>query len=348
MLLHPQSFEWRLLRSLLWRLDPETAHDLVLLALALTGRCGGRAGRTGVQDGHPVAGLMFPNRLGLAAGFDKNGVACNGLARLGFGHIEVGTVTPLPQRGNPRPRIFRLPEDEALINRMGFPNRGANAIERRLARLTPRSFILGLSLGKQKETPLEEAARDYLRLMAGPGRFADYLAINISSPNTPGLRRLQESASLRRLLAELKNSAACLGPAGREIPLFLKLSPDLAPAELQQAAEIAGEEGVAGIIAANTTTLRPPLKSRPADESGGLSGAPLQPISLEMLRRLREICPGGPALVSCGGIMTPEEAERRLQAGADLIQIYTGLIYAGPGLPRAILGALARSRTRLD
>lgn len=342
---------WRLVRALLWRVDAETAHDLVvgLLALAGSGNAGLRLLRriAGPPESQPVqlAGLTFPNRIGVAAGLDKNARAVRALAALGFGHVETGTLTPRPQPGNPRPRVFRLPEDRALINRMGFPNCGVGRALPRLARLRDRDFVLGVSLGKQKETPLEEAAADYVEVLRGVYRCADYLAVNVSSPNTPGLRTLQSGAQVRGLLEALRSAgekeASAHGCPVR--PLFLKIAPDLNRSEVAEIAEAARTGGAGGIIATNTLLARPDLRSHWAGESGGLSGAPLRERSLQVLRWLRQECGDEFVLIASGGIMDPGSAVERLEAGADLLQAYTGFVYGGPMFTSRLLRGIAGS-----
>lgn len=327
-------------RALLFRLDPETAHGLTLNLLRLAGIVPPARwllqSMNAVPD-QPVSalGLTFKNPIGLAAGYDKDGLAVSGLAGLGFGHIEVGTVTPLPQPGNPRPRIFRLVEDRAVINRMGFPGRGAEFVAEKLgANRRPSSIILGVNLGKNKSTPLEEAARDYISLVSTFTPLADYLTLNISSPNTVGLRRLQGRQMLSDLLEAIKNHRLTLP---RQIPLLVKLSPDLDQAELDDALEVIIATGMDGIIATNTTLSRPGLNSQCAAESGGLSGAPLTSLSLNMLKHIVQKVNGQIPVVSAGGVMTPNDVDQRMQAGAVLVQVYTGLVYSGPGLIKDLL-----------
>lgn len=331
-----------LLRSLLFRFDPETAHALSLRALNVVGalpplrgavRALAAAGKRPVH----AFGLTFHNRVGLAAGYDKDGLAWRGLASLGFGHIELGTVTPRPQAGNPRPRIFRLPEDRSLINRMGFPNRGADFLARRLRGHRPAGLILGVNLGKQRETVLERAAEDYERLMEAFAPLADYLAINVSSPNTPGLRELQQVSALGPLLERLAVRRAELSERyRRKIPLLIKLAPDLGQAELDAALQAIVAAGMDGVIATNTTTERVNLRSPLAGEAGGLSGAALTERSTALVRRIERLTSGKLPIVACGGVMNVAHAQAKLDAGACLVQLYTGLIYEGPGLPRRI------------
>ena len=277
-------------------------------------------------------GIEFPNVVGLAAGYDKDGRAWRGLAALGFGHIEVGTVTPQPQAGNPRPRIFRLPGDRALINRMGFPSDGADAVATRLGGGRPDGLVLGVSIGPNGFSDPGQAALDYEKLIDRFAPLADYLAVNVSSPNTPGLRSLESGPDLDELLHRLVASRDRCGAAiGREVPLVVKLSPD--SIDLASAVTVIDQSGVDGIIVTNTTTRRPGVTSA---EGGGLSGAPLRSLSLETLRRVRGMTEL--PLIASGGIMTTADAEERLVAGASLVQLYTGFVYEGPRLVRAIAG----------
>jgi dihydroorotate dehydrogenase len=327
--------------------DPESVHDATVAALALAQRSA--LGRwllhqiRGAVPAEPVvvSGLHFPNVLGIAAGFDKEAQVAPGLAALGFGHVEVGTLTPYPQPGNPRPRVFRLPADRALVNRMGFPNQGVAAALHHLRPLAaqPRSFVLGVSLGKQKETPLEDAARDYVAVMEAVYPFADYLAVNVSSPNTPGLRALQGEAYLTALLQTLlRRRAQLAGESGeRPKPLWLKVAPDLTAVELEQIVTAALTAGVDAIIATNTTTARPNLRDPAQKQEGGLSGAPLAPRSVELLAAIRDLAGPDLPLISVGGIFSAADVAGRLAAGASLVQLYTSLIYEGPALPGRIL-----------
>jgi len=334
-------------RALLFRLDPERAHRLALRAIAAAGSAPGigaalRAAYC-VPEAEPVQafGLTFPNRVGLAAGYDKDGEAWRGLAALGFGHVEIGTVTPAPQSGNPRPRLFRLVEDRSLVNRMGFPGRGAAYVAARLRGRRPPGLVLGVNIGKQKATPLEQAADDYEALIDVFAPLADYLAVNVSSPNTPGLRRLQERGFLEGLLARLvtrRDERA--RELGRRVPLLVKLAPDLDPAQLAAALEAILATGVDGVIATNTTLGREGLRSPLASEEGGLSGAALTALSTDVVRRIHEAVGDRLPIVAVGGIMGPDDARAKLDAGATLLQLYTGLVYAGPGLVKRILQAL--------
>jgi dihydroorotate dehydrogenase len=286
-------------------------------------------------------GLEFANPLGLAAGFDKDGRALSGLVCLGFGHIELGTVTPLAQPGNPRPRIFRLVQDQALINRMGFPNEGAGKLRERLEGGIRNDVVLGVNIGKGVDTPLERAADDYLNLLREFHSIADYVAINISSPNTMGLRRLQARAHLETLLGSLDSVRTELETqTGIRTPLLVKLSPDLNEAELEDAIGGIVSCRMDGVIATNTTTERGGLKSSRRQETGGLSGVPLRRRSLQMVHSIRKLTNGCLCVVGVGGIASVSDAREMLEAGADLVQLYSGLVYNGPGLARKILGGL--------
>ena len=352
-------------RSLLFRLDTEQAHGLTLGLLRLAGalpplrvvlRSVFAAPRAPVQ----AFGLTFNNPVGLAAGYDKDGLGWRGLAALGFGHIEIGTVTLHPQPGNPRPRVFRLVEDQAVINRMGFPGQGAQVVAARLRKRAARLYqrdghsqarairrtgevVLGVNLGKNKDTPLDLAVQDYLHLMDIFAPLADYLAINVSSPNTVGLRQLQAHQALEGLLiplAERQRQQAL--ELGRRVPLLVKLAPDLSEAELDGALVALLGAGVDGVIATNTTLSRHGLVSPRAVETGGLSGSPLRVRSLAMLRQIQDRAQGRLPVVSAGGIMNARDVRERLEAGAVLVQVYTGLVYAGPGLVKQIMSNLPR------
>ena len=331
-------------RALLFRLDPEKAHDLSLRAIARVGRVPGLralvASQFSVPDAEPVEafGLCFPNRVGLAAGYDKDGEGWRGLAALGFGHIEVGTVTPEPQPGNPKPRVFRLVEQRSVINRMGFPGRGAAYVAEQLAGRRPGGPVLGVNIGKQKTTPLEDAAGDYEELVDVFGPLADYLAVNISSPNTPGLRRLQERGFLGELLGRIAARRSELaGRLGREVPVLVKLAPDLTDEQLVTAVDVILSSGLDGIIATNTTIGREGLDHPLAGEEGGLSGAALTERSTAIIARIHTHTGGAIPIIGVGGIMGPDDARAKLDAGATLVQVYTGLIYEGPGLVKRIL-----------
>ncbi len=337
---------YRLLRPLLFRLEPEKAHALTLRALQA---CGATPpfGRL-LQSVYPPAlmkpvdvfGLTFPNRVGLAAGFDKDALAMRGLARIGFGHIEVGTVTPQPQPGNDRPRVFRLAEDHAVINRLGFPSRGAQYVADRLLRHKPRNIVIGVNLGKQKRTKHEYAANDYVTLIRRFASLSHYLTINISSPNTPGLRELQTpeflKPMLQRLVTERDQQASALG---RRIPMLVKIAPDFGDDDLAATLDVIGEARIDGIIVANTTISRPPLKSRHRSETGGLSGEPLFDKSVAMVTRVHEHTSGKLPIIAVGGISSGDHARRMIDAGASLVQIYSALVFRGPRLVRELVQA---------
>jgi len=333
-------------RSLLFRLEPETAHQLTLQALRIAGNF--PLSYWFLRQMHKIPskpveafGLTFKNPVGLAAGYDKDAVAINGLSALGFGHVEVGTVTPRPQLGNPKPRVFRLTEDEAVINRMGFPGKGADYASRQLSAIRHRSTVVGVNLGKNKDTPLEEAANDYIELMQRFMVTADYLAINISSPNTIGLRRLQGREMLEELLGAIQKEreSISLGRGGHA-PILVKIAPDLNHEELDDAIGVILDKGMDGVIATNTTLARDGLRSKNQGETGGLSGSPLAIKSEAILGRVVKLVNGKVPVVSAGGIMSPEDAKKRLALGANLVQVYTGLIYRGPGLVREIVESI--------
>lgn len=354
------------LRPWLFRLDPEQAHQLTLTLLRLSGALppvNWLIAKLFQAPARPVTafGLTFKNPVGLAAGYDKDGLAIRGLSALGFGHIEIGTVTPLPQPGNERPRLFRLVEDEAIINRMGFPSRGAEFVQMRLnpglqtgwlekisgqprRRRPPRrpwAAILGVNLGKNKNTPNEEAVFDYLSLIQNFAPYADYLTINVSSPNTPGLRALQGGPALEALLSELHRQRRMEeARLQKRLPLLVKLSPDLSASELDEALEVILTSGMDGVIATNTTLARPGLRSAWGGEAGGLSGSPLRVQSEAALRQIVKRVEGRIPIISVGGIMSASDARRRLEMGATLVQIFTGLVYRGPGLVREIVSGL--------
>jgi dihydroorotate dehydrogenase len=335
---------WPALRWSLFRLDPEPAHALAAFWLGRVPLGVARRLRPAVPSALRVGclGLAFEGPVGLAAGFDKGEVLLPGLFALGFSHVEIGTVTPLPQAGNERPRMFRLPEHRALINRMGFNNDGAEACARRLetleggARLGP----VGVNVGKNRATPNEEAARDYLACIDRLHAVADYLVVNISSPNTPGLRALQDA---ERLDALLRACVARLGQRAPGKPLLVKLAPDLSPRALDEAVDVAVAAGVAGIVVGNTTVSRAGVERHPlAREAGGLSGAPLEPLATAAVRRCAARAAGRAAIVGCGGVMSAEDAYAKIRAGASLVQVYTGLVYGGPSFVADLNAGLAR------
>jgi len=318
------------MKAFLFRLDPERAHDFALRAASRGGSglaklCGGRR-VPGLEK--EVAGIRFPNPVGLAAGLDKNGVALPFWRALGFGFVEVGTVTPRPQSGNPRPRVWRFPKHHALGNHLGFPSHGAGMVAARLRRDKLIGDVIGINLGKNRDTPLERAVDDYLAALDATRSVADYWVVNVSSPNTPDLRKLQSKEYLAELLGRV-----CAAANG--VPVFVKLSPDLDDGQLADAATACRGSGCGGIIATNTTVARP----EGVTFAGGLSGRPLAERAREVLARLKELAPAIP-LVSVGGIDSAEEARARLAAGADLVQVYTGLVFQGPGLVTRILKGL--------
>jgi dihydroorotate dehydrogenase len=332
------------LRPLLFRLPPERAHALSLAAIRLAGQLPPVAAllrRLYAAPDRPVSafGVQFRNPLGLAAGYDKDGLGWRGLACLGFGHVEAGTVTPLAQPGNPPPRLFRLVQDQGLINRMGFPGKGAEFAARRLRGPRPAGLVLGVNIGKNKDTPLERAAEDYLRLMPVFAPLADYLAVNVSSPNTAGLRQLQVRAALQELLTLLAAERSRLhSQIGKRVPLLVKLAPDLSDAELDDALDVILLAGMDGVIATNTTLARPGLRSAHAGEAGGLSGAPLRALSTAMVRKICARLGDQLPVIAVGGVSDRESYQEKLDAGAVLVQVYTGLVYAGPGLAKHLLG----------
>jgi dihydroorotate dehydrogenase len=334
---------YRLARGALFTLDPEHAHELTLATFARIPALATAPFRGRVRDA-PVElfGLRFRNRVGLAAGLDKNADCIEAWDRLGFGFIEVGTVTPRPQPGNPRPRMFRLPRQQAIINRLGFNNRGADELVRRV-RESPCQAVLGINIGKNADTPVERADDDYEACLRKVHACAGYVTVNISSPNTQGLRDLQGEGRLRQLLERMRRVRGELAQKeGRRVPMLVKLAPDLDGGTLRRTGRVARELGADGIIATNTTIQRPGLEGEPhAGEAGGLSGAPLKALALSALKALRaELGPEFP-LVGVGGILSGADAAERRAAGADLVQLYTGFIYRGPGLIAESARALA-------
>jgi dihydroorotate dehydrogenase len=330
-----------LLRPLLFALDPEAAHHLTFAALE-GGYALGVVGQRAMAAPCTVMGLDFPNPVGLAAGLDKNGEHIDALAALGFGFVEVGTVTPRPQPGNPRPRLFRLPSAEALINRMGFNNEGVDAVVANVKRARWRG-VLGINIGKNFDTPLERAADDYLACLRKVYPHAGYVAVNISSPNTPGLRSLQNGAELRALLGALKKEQAALADRhGLYVPLAVKIAPDLNNEQVDEIAHLLVRQRMDAVIATNTTVSRVGTDGiAHAGEAGGLSGVPLRGPSTKVIRRLAKALDGALPIVGVGGIMSAHDAREKMAAGASLVQVYTGLIYRGPGLVAEIAGALA-------
>ncbi|MDQ4036099.1 MAG: quinone-dependent dihydroorotate dehydrogenase [Chloroflexota bacterium] len=327
---------YRAVRPLLFRADPEAIHHRALASLRVAGRtpagralcrfASGIATPEATRQPVELLGLHFRNRIGLAAGFDKDGLAIAGWEALGLGFVELGTVTPRPQAGNPRPRLFRLVEDEALVNRMGFNNDGADALARRIADARPRfppGFVVGVNIGRNRDTPDASAVDDFVAAATSVGQAADYIAINVSSPNTPGLRNLQDPSRLIELLDRVRAAA----PAP---PILVKLSPDLEGAKLAELLAVIGATPASGVILSNTTTRRSgDLRSQNASEEGGLSGRPLRDRTLAAIGRATG---STMAIVASGGITSGADARAAIAAGADLVQLWTGMIYAGPGL----------------
>ena len=337
-----------LARRFLFGMDPETAHTLTLAALAGIQHtplvCTVKQKR--VEDPVTLAGLKFPNRIGLAAGLDKNGRCINGLGAIGFGFVEVGTVTPKAQPGNPKPRMFRLPEAQALINRLGFNNDGLAVFLANVqrAKFRENGGILGLNIGKNASTPIDSAVDDYLTCLTGVYPHADYVAVNISSPNTANLRTLQSDDALASLLSALQARRAELAQQhGRQVPLFVKIAPDLDATQVRHIASAFKKYAMDGVIATNTTIARAAVKHlQHGREAGGLSGAPVFESSNRVISQLRSIL--GPAfpIIGVGGVMSGADARAKVAAGADLVQIYTGFIYKGPALVTEAARALAQ------
>ena len=328
---------FELLRPALFALDPETAHGLTLAALKRSPRRSPPASGPLAID---VAGLHFPNPLGMAAGFDKDAEVPDALLGLGFGFAEVGSITPLPQPGNPKPRLFRLVEDRAVINRMGFNNGGAESAQVRLERRAGQTAgIVGINVGANKDSP--DRIADYAVMTRMMAPLASYLAVNISSPNTPGLRALQDEGALAALL-----DAVIDARGSNKAPIFLKVAPDLEPADIDAIARIALERRLGALIVSNTTISRPALASRHAGETGGLSGAPLRDLAQQRLCDFRSATGGAIPLVGVGGIATAEDTWARIRAGASLVQLYGAMVYGGPALARRITGGLERLMQR--
>jgi dihydroorotate dehydrogenase len=338
----------RIVRPVLYRLgrgDAEVAHEQTLAGLRLLGRVPGAprvaarlAGAAGAAAARTVFGVRFPSPVGLAAGMDKNGIALRAWPALGFGFVEVGTVTAHPQPGNEKPRLFRLVEHEAVINRMGFNNVGSAALAARLAAYGDLGYPLGISIGKSKVTPLEDAVEDYVTSLNRLYRYGDYFAVNVSSPNTPGLRSLQDAGHLRELLTALHAEAAALTVAGLDPkPILVKIAPDLTTSAIDELLEVCTGTGVAGIIATNTTIGRPGVETHPlAEQTGGLSGRPLAETSAKVVAHIHNETAGALPIIGVGGIVDAADATRLFDAGASLVQVYSGLIYRGPGLVRSI------------
>ena len=323
---------YRIFRPLIFALDPESAHRATIRALKWLP----------LHDQHlpaslksTVAGVDFPSPVGLAAGFDKDAEVPDEILSLGFGFVEVGTVTPRPQPGNPRPRLFRLAEDRAIINRLGFNNRGQAAAFLRLRQSSHLGGPIGVNIGANKDSP--DRIGDYVAGVRAMSAVADYLTVNISSPNTPGLRALQEQGALDTLLSAVAGARELGGP-----PIFLKVAPDLEEGDPERIIRAITDNGIDALIVSNTTVSRPPLRSARAREQGGLSGEPLKPLALDALRRFRSASGGAIPLIGCGGISSADDAWERIRAGASLVQLYTAMVYEGPHIARRIAHGLAR------
>lgn len=340
---------YSLARPFLFGLDPERAHAAGLSALEAAYRTGLAPLLARRPTPFPTRsfGLAFPNPVGLAAGLDKNGAHVDALLALGFGFVEVGTVTPRPQAGNPRPRMFRLPQHRALLNRLGFNNQGVDVLVANVSRARRRGGgLLGINIGRNKDTPNDSAERDYLVCMEKVYPLADYITVNISSPNTAGLRELQEEQALRRLVGTLREAQERLGAQhGKRVPMLVKVAPDLTDDDIDACARVLGDLAVDGVVATNTTVSRLSVQAHPlARESGGLSGEPLLDKSTAVLRMLRTRLPESIPLVGVGGIMSGADAVKKMAAGATLVQLYTGLIYRGPALIDECVDAIRRRK----
>ncbi|MBB3274763.1 MULTISPECIES: quinone-dependent dihydroorotate dehydrogenase [unclassified Pseudoxanthomonas] len=339
---------YKLARPFLFGFDAERAHGLGLKAIETAYRTGTIPLLARPPQPLPtkLLGLTFPNPVGLAAGLDKNGAHVEALFGLGFGFVEVGTVTPRPQPGNPKPRMFRLPAHQAVINRLGFNNEGVDALVRNIERIRRRSGVLGINIGKNKDTSNERAASDYLYCLERVYPLADYITVNISSPNTAGLRELQEEQALRQLIGSLREAQEDLAAQhGRRVPMLVKVAPDLSDDDIDAVARVLGDLGVDGVIATNTTVSRISVQDDPlAHETGGLSGAPLMGQSTLVLRRLRTRLPDRIPLIGVGGILSGADAVAKMAAGASLVQVYSGMVYRGPELIGECVDAIRRRR----
>lgn len=324
---------YALLRPALFRLDPETAHHLTLSSLNAAYALGLTRLIHPHADPRTVMGLTFPNPVGLAAGLDKNGDCINGLGALGFGSIEIGTITPLPQSGNPKPRLFRVPQAQGIINRMGFNNDGVDTL---IANVQCANFkgILGINIGKNALTPIENAANDYLICLRKVYAHASYITVNISSPNTKNLRQLQDEAALNDLLSQLKTEQQKLADLhGKYVPIALKIAPDMEGEQIEQIARLLMQHQIDGVIATNTTLSREGVENLPyGHEAGGLSGAPVRDKSTRVITKLAAELQGSLPIIGVGGILNGADAAEKIKAGASLVQIYSGLIYRGPAL----------------
>jgi dihydroorotate dehydrogenase len=338
---------YSLLRPALFQLSPETAHNLTLTGLQTACNLGlsGLLGSTIPANPRTVMGLTFPNPVGLAAGLDKNGDCINSLAALGFGFIEIGTITPLPQPGNPKPRLFRLPEARAIINRMGFNNVGVDALIRNV-QSSDYKGILGINIGKNAVTPIEKAADDYLICLRKVYNCASYITVNISSPNTKNLRQLQDEAALNDLLGLLKAEQGKLADKhGKYVPITLKIAPDMEGEQIEQIARLLMRHQIDGVIATNTTLSREGVENLShGNETGGLSGAPVREKSTKVIRQLAVHLQGALPIIGAGGILNGADAVEKIEAGASLVQIYSGLIYRGPQLISECASAIRNAK----
>lgn len=339
----------RLAKPMLFQMDPERAHHLIIGGMTMASAVPGALASLRAMYGVPrmpeleqeVCGLRFPHPVGLSAGLDKNGTAAEGFDAIGFGFVEVGTITPQPQPGNDKPRLFRLPEDEALINRMGFNNVGADKMAASLTRARMR-VPLFVNIGKNKSTPNELAHEDYVKNIAKLYSVGDAFVVNVSSPNTPGLRNLQHGEEMRKLLEQVvaERKRQSNSDARMEKPVFVKIAPDLTPEELEGTVEAVMASGVSGIIATNTTLSREGLTHANAKEAGGMSGRPLKERSNEIIRSVYRLTDGRLPIIGSGGIFTADDAYEKIRAGASLVQVYTALVYEGPGLVRQLAEGL--------
>jgi len=340
-----------LIKRILFSMDPEIAHERTIELLKMVDN--NPAGKRLLQAMYQIRderlsmklwGTTFPNPVGLAAGFDKNAEVYHALAALGFGFVEVGTITPMSQPGNEKPRLFRLPEHQAVINRMGFNNHGAYEASQNLMDYLYADIPIGVNIGKNKVTPNEEAASDYVKCMDYLYAYGQFFVINISSPNTPNLRDLQETNNLRQLLRAIKGKARELETRGMQAkPILLKVAPDMTDEQMRDTVQAAVEEGISGLIATNTTLSRDPVKGHPhAEEMGGLSGRPLEERATAWIREIYQEVGSKVPIIGVGGIFTGEDAYRKIRAGASLVQVYTGMIYEGPGIAKKINKQLIR------
>jgi dihydroorotate dehydrogenase len=334
---------YELVRKALFCLDAETSHELTLKSLELADKlCVLPVFAKSIPESPvEVMGLTFPNSVGLAAGLDKNGDCFNALGQLGFGFVEIGTITPRPQPGNPKPRLFRLPEYKGIINRMGFNNKG---VQHLVEQVKKRRYdgILGINIGKNFDTPVERAEDDYIACMDAVYAYADYITVNVSSPNTPGLRDLQFGDSLKNLLSAIKNKQNSLHEStGRYVPIAVKIAPDMGVDAINEFAEIMVGSGLDGVIATNTTISREGVEASPlASEAGGLSGSPVRDMSTQLISHLAKALEGRLPIIGVGGITSGAEAKQKIEAGASLVQVYSGFIYRGPELINEIATAL--------